>query len=109
MTSPFDNTRMAEILDATIARNSGEKLASKNISIEAKCALMLAFKQVLYIHYPELLGRGTPLEAVNDGLNTLLVALCPDAFTPNSAGVVPYAIVSKLFVADMKDIRNGRL
>ena len=106
MTPNFEKSRSAEILNAAFVRNGGKRLAPEDLPLEAKCLLMLGFKGMLYSEAGELMS--TPIgEKLASGLNTVLLTLCPEAFKGGSEDSA-YARMSKVFWADIKDIKNGR-
>ena len=110
MPSSFDNSRMGEILNATLARKghpltNAEALAGE-IPLEIVAGAILALRGALILEYPDLVTNH-PHNPLLDHFSQVFILACPKLFlTPE--GKALYKRMEKMMMADILDIRNAR-
>lgn len=104
MSDAYDNSRCGELIAAISARQKGGPVALKDAPDEVKCLAILTMKACLFRRFPEL-HRSQEMA----DFNAMLIVLAPDLFEAKGDYPSPYNRISRLFFADLDDLRNGKL
>lgn len=108
MSKYFENSRCGELVDAIVARAHGKELPLKGAPAEVKCLAILTTKAALIHEFPELMVTPKGKSIMSD-LNKTLLVLAPDLFEKIGDSPSHYERISRIFFADLEDIRNGKL
>ena len=109
MTSPFTNSRCADMLESAFSHQdkTNPNTGKPELPLDAKILTILTLKmQILVTLVTEKLPA-TAMDEMNIILNKAFTLLVPELSSP--AGKARYAILAETFIRDMRDLRDGKL